>query len=164
MRIQFGALIGLLICCYACEINRTTMTSENSALSASELTDLKPIIKERGTTWGKALTTKNIKLLEGLYDDNAHYLPNDAAALHGKAAILAYWKASFDFLGDLQLNMESLEGNAGLVYETGNGAVKVMDENGQFFDMPFKYVNVWKRQADGEWKVVIDIFNDLPNE
>jgi len=65
-----------------------------------------------------------------------------------------------DFIGDIQLTMKSLEGTKDLLYETGNGIAKVMNNEGQFFDMPFKYVNVWKLQADGTYKVVIDTYNN----
>lgn len=159
--ISFLFCLGVLLCCSCGKYQKALITSEQLSI---DLERLKPIIKERGTTWGKALTTKNIDLLKALYDDQAHYLPNDSQAFHGKVAIINYWEESFAFLGDLQLNMESLEGTNGLLYETGNGTVKVMGQDGNFFDMPFKYVNIWKQQKDGSWKVVVDTFNNLSNE
>jgi len=139
----------------------TDAPPSNSFISAEQI---KPIIQERGKVWGKAITTKDADLLRGLYDENAHYLPNEAQAFHGREAIVNYWQASFDFLGDLQLNMETLEGTKALLYETGTGSVEVMGQDGQFSKDKFKYVNVWKLQSDGTYQVVIDTFNKLPNE
>lgn len=117
-------------------------------------------IKLRGTTWSKALKEKKVVLLKDLYDENAQYLPNNAKAHFGREDIVAYWAASMDFIEDIQLNMETLDGNSELLYETGKGIAKVMDANGAFIEMAFKYVNVWKFQDDGSYRVVIDIFNN----
>lgn len=123
-------------------------------------TTLKSKIKEAGTAWSKAIKQKDISLLAKLYDTHAHYLPNDADALHGQEAILGYWAASFDFMSDLQLNMETLEGTKQLLYETGSGLAFVLAEDGKTVELPFKYVNVWKLQDDGSYRVVIDTFNN----
>ncbi len=125
---------------------------------------LKPLIVEASTTWGKAIKQKDISLLAGLYDEKAHYLPNDANAIHGQKAILQYWKASFDFMTDLNLHMETLEGTRALLYETGTGSAYIRSEDGEIVALPFKYVNVWKRQIDGSYRVVIDTFNQLATE
>ncbi len=125
---------------------------------------LKPVITELGKTWGKAIKSKDINLLKNLYDAKAHYLPDDQAALHGNAAIVNYWESSFPFMGDLVLHMNSLEGTKELLYETGKGVAQVMNEKGEYDDFKFKYVNVWKLQTDGTYKVVIDTYNSLPNE
>jgi len=162
MKIHFYLLFSTVCTFLACTTEFNLATEQTTQVLSIE--KLKPIIQARGTTWGKALRNKNIDLLNNLYDDNAHYLPNDAPAFHGKEAILKYWQESFTFLGDLQLNMETLEGSITLLYETGNGTVKIIGQDGNYFDMPFKYVNVWKRQIDGTYNIVVDTFNNLPDE
>ncbi|MEL6922959.1 MAG: DUF4440 domain-containing protein [Bacteroidota bacterium] len=156
MRLMFICFV-LVIFGESCKAQRAAKVNQATTFSIEKV---KPTIQKLGTTWSKALTTKNLSLLENLYDQNAHYLPNDDQALHGHAAIVAYWKASMDFVGDIQLSMQSLEGTQELLYETGTGVAKIMNEEGQFFDMPFKYVNVWKLQPDGSYKVVIDTYNN----
>lgn len=110
--------------------------------------------------WSRAIKEKDIALLDNLYDDKAHYLPNDADAIHGKEAILAYWASSFGFMTDLQLHMETLEGTRQLLYETGTGFASILSEDGNILKLPFKYVNVWKLQTNGTYRVVIDTFNN----
>ncbi len=150
-------MLSLFFITYACS-EQTAKTKSGNGFSIEEV---KPLIQSLGKTWGKALRSKDIARLQNLYDQNAHYLPDDDQAFHGNEAISAYWKASLDFVGDIQLNMETLDGTKEVLYETGNGIVKVMNNEGQFVDVPFKYVNVWKLQEDGSYKVVIDMFNDI---
>lgn len=122
---------------------------------------MKPLISELGATWGEAIKKKDIDLIKNLYDVDAHYLPNDHVAIHGRDAIAQYWEESFPFLSDLSLTMESLAGSEELLYETGNGFVMIMNAQGNYDKFPFKYVNVWKQQRDGSYKVAIDIFNNI---
>ncbi len=122
---------------------------------------MKPVIAELGANWGEAIKKKDIDLIKNLYDVDAHYLPNDHIAIHGRDAIAQYWSDSFPFMSDLTLNMETLAGTSDLLYETGNGFVMIMNSQGTYDKLPFKYVNVWKQQRDGTYKVVVDIFNNV---
>ena len=65
------------------------------------------------------------------------------------------------FLTDIQLEMETLEGNKQLVYETGKGLALAQNQTGSIDTLRYKYVNVWKRGTDGKYRVVIDIYNDI---
>jgi len=46
-----------------------------------------------------------------------------------------------------------------LAYETGVFVIKTPDKNQQTRTIKGKYVLVWKKLADGKWKVVADIDN-----
>ena len=128
---------------------------------AFDVTALKPLLIENGKRWGEALKTKDASIFMDLYDVNAHYLPNGDIALNGNTAIMEYWKAYMSFLTDIQLEMETLEGNKQLVYETGKGLALVFNQTGGIDTLRYKYVNVWKQGADGKYRVVIDIYNDI---
>ena len=126
--------------------------------------NLKTTIQSRSENWGKAMRTKDISLLKDLYDQKAHYLPDGVNAIHGLDGIITYWTQSMDFIRDMELKMETLEGTKELLYETGNVLVKVPDGQSGEIELHYNYVNVWKLQADGSYKVVIDIFNNIKNE
>ncbi|MGH7983124.1 MAG: YybH family protein, partial [Candidatus Udaeobacter sp.] len=50
-----------------------------------------------------------------------------------------------------------------LAYTTGTYELTMNDASGKPINDRGKYVEVWKKQADGKWKVVADIWNsDLP--
>ncbi len=125
-----------------------------------DIKQMKPIIKENGLKWGRALRENDITLINDLYDQNAHYLPDGENSIHGRDAISQYWASSFGFLNDLKLHMETLEGSKDLLYETGNGYVLMSVQNGKNDTQRYKYANVWKLNQDGKHRVVLDIFND----
>jgi len=44
-------------------------------------------------------------------------------------------------------------------YETGTCEFKTLDKNKRPLTINEKYVAVWKKQADGRWKVLADMDN-----
>jgi ketosteroid isomerase-like protein len=124
--------------------------------------ELRPVIEQLGKQWSEGLEKQDINIFLNLYDLEAHYLPNDDEAVHGNQAIAEYWQTAFGVITSISLNMESLEGNKQLLYETGNGIAEIKNDNGGLDTFSYKYVNVWKLQADGSYKVVIDTFNAFP--
>jgi ketosteroid isomerase-like protein len=52
-------------------------------------------------------------------------------------------------------------GDMGYTWGTYNLAYK--DENGEEQKSYGKYLNVWKKQTDGKWKVAVDMGNDSPD-
>ena len=65
-------------------------------------------------------------MIKDLYDQNAHYLPDDSPAIHGVDALATYWQGSFELMKGLKLNMETLEGINDLLYETGITIAQIM--------------------------------------
>ena len=43
-----------------------------------------------------------------------------------------------------------------LAYEWGRGKVSMKDKKGKVTETTVKYVSVWKKQADGSWKITVD--------
>ena len=52
-----------------------------------------------------------------------------------------------------------MAGSGDLAYETGVFVINSVDKNQQSTTINGKYVLVWKKQANGKWKVVADIDN-----
>ena len=48
-------------------------------------------------------------------------------------------------------------------YTWGTYSLAYKDENGEEQKSYGKYLNVWKKQTDGKWKVAVDIGNDSPD-
>ncbi len=118
-------------------------------------------IIENGKQWSKGLKNKDLELLSAIYDKDAHYLPDGEKALHGNSDITEYWKASMNYLIDIQLEVETLEGGKELLCETGKGTVVLLNQKGEPETIKYKYVNIWKLQKDGTYKVLIDTYNDI---
>ena len=50
-----------------------------------------------------------------------------------------------------------------LGYTWGTYSLAYKDENGEEQKSYGKYLNIWKKQSDGKWKVAVDIGNDSPD-
>jgi ketosteroid isomerase-like protein len=48
-------------------------------------------------------------------------------------------------------------------YTWGTYSLAYNDENGEEQKSYGKYLNIWKKQTDGNWKVAVDIGNDSPD-
>lgn len=121
-------------------------------------------IVEKGKLWSKGLREQDVDLLHSLYDDDAYYRPDDTSEDQNAAlSIRKYWQASMRVIKDLQLEMDTLNGSRDMLYETGQGTAKIASEEGLSQTVKYQYVNVWKLQDDGSYKVAIDTFNDIKN-
>ena len=124
-------------------------------------------IRDYESQWAKEFTAKDMDKVLAHYADDGSVLMPDIGIMTGKDAIRGGLK---DFLADpaftLDLQTAKVEVSKGsdIAYSQGTYAVtftdpkakKVMTEKG-------KYVEVYRKQADGSWKVAEDINNaDAP--
>lgn len=101
------------------------------------------------------------KLVSTIYAEEAVRMPPDEPMLIGKAAILAWFKKN------AELNIYRIDNVAEDVYVEGDLAFMRGTNTGSFTPkaggepIPAigKWIAVYKRQDDGSWKVVSDIFN-----
>jgi ketosteroid isomerase-like protein len=97
------------------------------------------------------------------YADDARVLPPNQATVTGTEAIAALLRSAGP-IREYELTILAIEGRNDLAYVHGAyqmtvmppGAAEAVGDKG-------KYVEIWRKQRDGSWKVVLDIFNsDLP--
>jgi hypothetical protein len=55
------------------------------------------------------------------------------------------------------LSFHDVRGNREIIYETGDGYTLLADSS----KWKFNYVNVWRLQKDGTYKLEIDTYNEL---
>ena len=94
------------------------------------------------------------------YTEDAKVLPANMEMVSGKQAIQEFWKNAMD-MGVRMINLETAEmgydGN--LAYERGVSTVTIQPEGGPERTERGKYLVVLTRQADGSWKLAVDIWN-----
>jgi len=114
----------------------------------------------------KAWAAKDVDRGLSCYSDDASVLPSNAPIATGKEAIRALWSQLFETPGfALSWDISELEvSRAGdLAYGHGTYELMVNDAAGNPVTERGTWVGVWKKQADGQWKLVADIWNsDLP--
>ena len=120
----------------------------------------------RGVTkrFAEAYNRGNVAAAVEFYTKDAKFLHPNMEIVSGKQAIKEFLETG-RALGLRRMNFKSVEiaydGN--LAYERGVINMDFEPEGGQAMIDKGKYLVVMKRQADGSWKVAVDIWNsDLP--
>ena len=121
-------------------------------------------IKDKEVAWSKDAASKDPAKFASYYADDATLMMPNEPILHGasnaKAAVgpmMQDQNFAFSFQGD------KVEVSGDLAYTQGTYSMTMTDQKGNPAPDKGKYLDVWKKQADGSWKVVEDMFNsDLP--
>jgi uncharacterized protein (TIGR02246 family) len=123
-------------------------------------------IKAMSTAWGQAQTAGDAAALSDQYADDAVRLDPNAPMKMGKEAIHSALRAYFGQYRDEAVDVaEDVRVIGDLAFARGTYVAKstpkvpgaaVVDDKG-------KWVDVYQRQPDGAWKMIVDIWNsDLP--
>jgi ketosteroid isomerase-like protein len=126
----------------------------NNAISKDEM--LK-IVKQADDQFSTGVRKKDSAFLANIYSDDAQYVQPNTKILKGKTEIGKEW-AGFLRLKenpvDLILNISEVGGNREIIYETGVGYTLLADST----KWNFNYVNVWRVQSDGTYRLEIDTY------
>ena len=123
-------------------------------------------VRNADQQWMKVFAAKELeKSVSFLASDGSVLAPNAPIAT-GREAVRQLFTGFFA-LPDLSIEWRpakvevALSGEMG--YSTGTYEMSFKDAGGKVVPDHGKYVTVWKKQTDGSWKVMLDIFNsDLP--
>lgn len=99
--------------------------------------------------------------IASMYTDDAEWYVPDAPVLKGRLAIAQAWKANVGAGGNrLRVDVAEVEETGDRAHEVGRFTISAPD--GAVLSAG-KYIVIWARQSDGEWKTYRDIFNwDIP--
>ncbi len=113
-------------------------------------------------TFISAFEKGDVATVGSLYADDALMFPPDSDIVKGRSAIEAFWKATKDAgAKSIELEILDLQSSGNLAIETGTGAIHMQPANQAESIEKAKYVVVWKRQKDGSWKIIRDIWNGM---
>lgn len=116
--------------------------------------------------WSDIVVTGDVdRILEGWADDAVMMVPG-MSPLKGKEAIRGYVEAGLQIPG-FAIKWEPLEvfvsDSGDMAYMIERNEMKVNDSLGNPIVTYNKTVTVWRKEQDGQWKNVIDIWNEDPN-
>jgi ketosteroid isomerase-like protein len=92
--------------------------------------------------------------------DSAIELPAGGEPVMGRELISSVMQGNYVLQWEPKKAEVSASGDLG--YTWGTYTVTAEDEKGQKKTRYGKYLDVWKKQSDGSWKVLIDIGNQSP--
>jgi uncharacterized protein (TIGR02246 family) len=110
--------------------------------------------------FGKAFSNQDARAVVGFYAQDAKLLAPGAPLIDGQAGIEAFLQQMFaSGARGLELNtLDVLEADD-LAVEVGRYTMTIQPPGGDVMRDVGKYVAVWRRQADGGLKLVVDTFN-----
>ena len=150
----------------ACQPDPKTETSTEGAEIAAAPASLSPedeaAIRAVDSAWGRAASAGDADALTALYTSDATLLPPNEPAAKGEAVRKFNANMAKAFSGPFELTTEAVEGRGDLAYSVGTyratltprktGAKALPTEEGKFLE-------VLKKQADGSWKIVYDMWS-----
>ncbi len=114
--------------------------------------------------WERAFVAKDVKNAVALCDDEASMLAPNTPIASGKAQVSKAIAADMAF-GDLTWHAykAGIARSQDLGYTSGVYELKFKDPSGNVKIDNGKFLTLWKRETDGSWKMLYDMFNsDLP--
>lgn len=143
----------------ACQRGATTTISTRSAEEAT--------LRSLDSEWSKVAGAKDVDKTASYYADDALILPPNMASIQGKQGARAMWQGMFSvpgFGGGWKASKVEVAQSGDLAYVTGTYELSETDASGKPSTDKGKYLEVWKKQAGGNWKCAVDMFNsDLPS-
>jgi uncharacterized protein (TIGR02246 family) len=122
-------------------------------------------VRDADARWAKTAGANDLDGTVSYYTDDASMLPPNAPIATGKQAIRAVWATMLtpDTTVSWQVNKAEAARSGELAYVMGTYQIAAKNPRGKSQEDRGKLVEVWKKQADGNWKTVADIFNsDVP--
>jgi uncharacterized protein (TIGR02246 family) len=151
----FAMACAMAIAAGGCEEEHLHQPADNRAADEAA-------IRAASKEWSNAASSRNLEKAVSFYADDATYNPPGAPLAAGKDAIRKVWTNIVAIPGgNLRWETTKVEvaRSGDLAYDTGAYTLTKNDASGNAVTTKGKYVVVWKKQADGNWKVIQDIDN-----
>lgn len=94
------------------------------------------------------------------YLEDGAVLPPGTPRQDGRAAVQAFWQGAIDMgFGDVKLRTDEIEDLGSVATAVGTFSGTVPDGEGGRTTVGGKYMLIWRKDADGTWRVHRDIWN-----
>jgi uncharacterized protein (TIGR02246 family) len=146
-----GVSVALLLACVGC------VSAGNPSRAQSEILEL-------DAEWSRAAQARDVDRALSFWADDAAVFPPGGPPVVGKPAIREFVVKSFQTPGfriSWKTANVTVSRGGDLAYATGTNRVTFTGSEGKEVVVEGKAVTVWRRERDGAWKCVIDIWNDL---
>ena len=134
-------------------------TSPEKRFSKAEM---RAIVEERNAKLGECFKSGDAEMLASMYTDSAKLCPNGFDFVLGRDSIKAFWAEDFKTskVVDMETTVFTIDGNIDVIYETGKSSSKIF-YNDSLHHFKVKYINIWRRQTNGEYLLDVDFWNSI---
>ena len=126
---------------------------------------IKTAVEDRYQEWLAAENKKDAAAVTNLYDENAVLMPKAEEPVLGKAAIGEYYKKLFANPNFVPFTLTTNWNSFHVVNDIAIATVLFegdLTRNGKQIHFRGKELLVWKKQADGSWKIFRYMFDEIP--
>lgn len=116
------------------------------------------IIEASSKKWVDAYNQNDWQALSALFSQDAIMMPPFSTAVHGREAIAA-WEAENESGFRIALDIQNIDGSDVTAYVTGRSCLYVPVGEGEYGVDIGKFLEIRKKQQNGEWLIYTDIFN-----
>jgi len=114
-------------------------------------------VRRLSQDWAIACNTRHLEDVLDLYGADAIMYRSNQPAVRGPAALREFFVAALDAgLGEAALETARVEIAADMAYEAGKFTALVPGVGGKRREERGKYVRVFSKDAEGDWKITLD--------
>ena len=140
------------------------VSCKQSVVEKSNIEFEKEQIRQADISWAKTVELKDLDAQMELYSDDQIpiMMPPNSPIVKGKVELRTFIERNFnrsDFSVTWQPDIVEVAESGDLGYAIGINEVIMNDSTGQPIKVIGKYIEIWKKQKDGNWKCVANIFN-----
>lgn len=135
---------------FACQPQETVTFSDTDATA----------VKAASADYGSAIVAGDTERLAALFDANIELMPPEMPSVKGATAAGKFMDEGPSMSGSI--SPEEVQGDGDMAYVRGSFNLTFQVNDSTQEREAGKYLEIWKRQEDGSWKVVKDMWS--PNE
>jgi ketosteroid isomerase-like protein len=145
----------------AVSISQSSTSSSPSERQSGSQT-VEEFLRDLDAQWAKAAAAKDVEQTIAFYSDDAIVLPPNATTAATKGAVRNVWKdmlATPGLVITWQATRVQLANSGDMGWVSGTYELTMNDANGKPINDRGKYLEVWEKQTDGNWKCRADMWN-----
>jgi ketosteroid isomerase-like protein len=136
--------------------------SQSSPSPSEKPSGVEQLLRDLDAQWAKAAAAKDVEQTIAYYSDDAIVLPPNATSAATKEAVRNVWKEMFASPGLVitwKPTKVQLAKSGDMGWVSGTYELTMNDASGKPIDDRGKYLEVWEKQSDGNWKCRADMWN-----
>ena len=129
---------------------------------SSSTQSVEQLLRGLGGDWAKTAAGKDVEQTVAFYSDDAVVFPPNSTSAATKEAIRNAWKEMFaspGFVITWQPAKVRVGKSGEMAWVSGTYESTMNDQSGKPINDRGKYLEVWEKQTDGNWKCAADMWN-----